>query len=456
MVMEPKLYEAAMEGDIAGLQECMNPEDVQLTANNNTVLHVAVQFDKGSTRVKEILAKMGSSLLCMVNSDGDTPLHIAAGEGRRDAVKDLIDCAKKECNELESGVKVITKMLRKTNKDGDTALHMSIRSVSKNRHVVVKMLTEEDPESSNSANNAEETPLYLAVERQSHFMRKVHCDIVSEIVTTCTLSDYGGPEGRTALHAAVFAQCSYCPKNLCKWKPELTKKADINGWTPLHYAAGIGYTWLFKELFNLDKSVACLRTTDEDGSNTALHIATRQGHKHIMKEILSSNPDCWEMANGRGQNILHIAIEYEQRKIVKFILGKPWRTNLINKKDHDGNTPIHLFATSNNSRLLDLTTLKDIVDLMAINKENMTPLDLVTQSDQYERLLVRAALSARISTSRSKRRRPLHSNLHATGIDHNFYRLGVLRNQVADPKFFLQGTHKTHGFHHSAAGKCWF
>ncbi|KAA8548747.1 hypothetical protein F0562_000431 [Nyssa sinensis] len=383
MVMEPKLYEAAMEGKIDVLRECMNPEYVQLTANKNTVLHVAVQFDKGSTSgVKEILAKMGSSLLCMVNSDGDTPLHIAAWKGRTDAVKDLIDCAKEEGNELESGVKVITKMLRKTNKDGDTALHMAIRSVSWNRDDVVKMLTEEDPESSNSANNAEETPLYLAAERS-------YCGIVSEIVKICTLPACGGPEGRTALHAAVSAGCSDCLKNLYEGKPELTKKADINGWTPLHHAAGLGSTSMVKALLDLDKSVAYLRTKDEDGSNTALHIATSQGKEEIMKKILSSNPDCWEMANGRGQNILHIAIEYEQQKIVKFILGKPWHTNLINKKDHNGNTPIHLFAASNNSRLLDLEKLKGILDLMAFNKKNMTPLDLVTRNDQYEKLLER-------------------------------------------------------------------
>ncbi|KAA8548748.1 hypothetical protein F0562_000432 [Nyssa sinensis] len=41
MVMEPKLYVAAMEGKTDVLRECMNRQDAQLTANNNTVLHVA-------------------------------------------------------------------------------------------------------------------------------------------------------------------------------------------------------------------------------------------------------------------------------------------------------------------------------------------------------------------------------------------------------------------------------
>ncbi|KAM1587644.1 hypothetical protein ACFX10_026774 [Malus domestica] len=54
------------------------------------------------------------------------------------------------------------KLIRKTNNKKDTALH---EAVLFNYFGVVEILTKEDPEFSYSANDAGETPLYLAVER---------------------------------------------------------------------------------------------------------------------------------------------------------------------------------------------------------------------------------------------------------------------------------------------------
>jgi ankyrin repeat protein len=83
-----------------------------------------------------------------------------------------------------------------TNEEQDTALHEAARNM---RSHVVEILTKEDPEFSYSANVHGETPLYIAVSSWGQEREKV----IDEILTNCISVDYGGPNGRTALHAAI-------------------------------------------------------------------------------------------------------------------------------------------------------------------------------------------------------------------------------------------------------------
>jgi ankyrin repeat protein len=108
-------------------------------------------------------------------------------------VKFLIDCAKALPTDPESGVTEAKKMLRMTTEEQDTALHEAARN--RRRHVV-EILTKEDPEFPHSANVHGETPLYIAAASSWGTW------VIDEILTNCISVDYGGPNGRTALHEA--------------------------------------------------------------------------------------------------------------------------------------------------------------------------------------------------------------------------------------------------------------
>ncbi|KAG6736021.1 hypothetical protein POTOM_060812 [Populus tomentosa] len=89
-------------------------------------------------------------------------------------------------------------MLRMTTEEQDTALHEAARN---RRSHVVEILTKEDPEFSYSANVHGETPLYIAAASGRGQERE---KVIDEILTNCISVDYGGPNGRTALHAAIM------------------------------------------------------------------------------------------------------------------------------------------------------------------------------------------------------------------------------------------------------------
>ncbi|KAI8004210.1 Ankyrin-1 [Camellia lanceoleosa] len=170
----------------------------------------------------------------------------------------------------------------------------------------------------------DETPFHIAV-------RGEHLDIVKALIECAKRLDQevesgGGAteemlraqnkDNDTALHIAVQSWLNLeSTKLLLEWKSDLIKETDEYGWIPLHYAARCGNKDGVKRILENDKSVAYITTDEEGDEMSALHIAAAHGHVNVMEELLLCCPDCWEMVNGKGQNVVHIAVEMEQREV---------------------------------------------------------------------------------------------------------------------------------------------
>jgi hypothetical protein len=197
--MDPVLFKAAEEGNIGPLKNCLTCLNQLLTPDENTILHVYLGNQTTrpeSTDFVDKILEMCPPLLLQANKKGEIPLHLAARYGHSNVVKVLIDRAKALPTDPESGVTEAQKMLRMTNEEQDTALHEAARNM---RSHVVDILTKEDPEFSYSANVHGETPLYIAAVSINTMWSEV-----DGILGNCVSVDYGGPNGRTALHAAIM------------------------------------------------------------------------------------------------------------------------------------------------------------------------------------------------------------------------------------------------------------
>ncbi|KAJ9159281.1 hypothetical protein P3X46_024797 [Hevea brasiliensis] len=400
--MDAKWYNSAAEGQINLFKHYTGPLDLLRTPNKNTVLHVYITAVQNETEesiefVKLVISKC-PSLLAEPNIRGETPLHIAARFGHNNIVEFLIHSIKKaQYEDLERGAEVSTsdKMLKKTSTDEDSALHEAVRN---NHPQVVEILIRENPEFANITNAAGESPLYLAAVRESN-------STASKILEICLSPAYTGPKARTALHEAVISGDADLTRKILDKNSSLTRDQDKEGWTPLHYASYFNLLPIVEMLLEDDnKSAAYI---GDNYGKTPLHLAILNGNSHlkVVEKIMSVCPDCCDLTDNRGRNVLHFAVESGSFKGMRLITEKPSLANLINQKDEKGNTPVHLVAAFGFEDCC--LTEHHLVDKKAVNNKNLTALDVVLETKHKSKLPLPGLTARFLKNAGYKRGRPV-------------------------------------------------
>ncbi|TXG72194.1 hypothetical protein EZV62_000773 [Acer yangbiense] len=134
-----------------------------------------------------------------------------------------------------------------------------------------------------------------------------------------------------------------------------------------------------KALLECDVSTAY--TGDKHRKMTPLHIAIGRGY--IPDEIISRCPDFCDLVDERRWNVLHFAMLSLNREALKVLLKEyPLIRNLINNKDVDGNTPLHVLVTFRAHLLWEIKDMvEDIkLDLSVVNNQNMSVVGLIGPS----------------------------------------------------------------------------
>ncbi|KAG2245628.1 hypothetical protein Bca52824_085256 [Brassica carinata] len=340
--MDWRLLTAAAKGEtnLLALANFHHSDFDKVTPHNNNLLHIAAKHQR--LDFAAAILDLRPSLLLGENNNGDTPIHVAASVGSFQVLQLLLSSAN-----LDIENRGITKqLLRTTNKQNDTALHVALKS----GHVdVSKLLSEQDTGLLDMANNNNESPLYLAIERGLF-------DIADHILATSPSVSSTGPKGMNALHAAVdsdIVSAGFLTK-LMETRPEMIKEVDSMGWTPLHYSVWLGKVEMTRLCFNK--------------TSRLLIYQIRKANIDAYRELVGSCPYVWELVDGKGRTSLHSAVMSRQRGIIDCILQMPdISLHLLNESDVDGNTPLHLSVR---------------VDKRVVNRDQLTAAELFYSQKQ--------------------------------------------------------------------------
>ncbi|KAI3868212.1 hypothetical protein MKX03_022895 [Papaver bracteatum] len=433
--MNYNLYEAIKSGNIDQLIQIVGNDDGILsqmkTHLNNNSLHVAVQYNQ-EVCVREI-CKRCPSLLLEQNFEGNTPLHIGARLALPSIVEVLLNCVShmiqiNEEEDIEKGrlgeesiqndtteeekelspslsITKLQQLVRMVNKKKDTALHEAMRM----REVpnIVKLLLNADRSYEYFANDAGETPLYLAVRHGEY-------NLVSELADKLPSLAYDAPDGRTILHKAVHSDHPGKMLDvLLKKVPQIVKEVDKIGRSALHYVAVSGSPLLAIKLLDADPSIGYIQ--DKHGM-TALHyvargIYNRPAKEHIdfMDNVIQRCPDSWELVDNEGSNFLHVAAKNKRSEVIKYVFDKKSTymvNNLISSRDNYGNTPLSLLVLKGEQYYRCAVTRKCIDIFMHDSRVKATAnyfmcyREINSQADYYKR--VRNSLNETSEERRNK------------------------------------------------------
>ncbi|TKY56994.1 Ankyrin repeat-containing protein [Spatholobus suberectus] len=402
-----KVYHLVHGGALRDSRDFSNATQTRTPVLESTMLHIAAWH--GNNEVVDLVAKQAPKLLFSRNKNDDTALHVAARAGHISTVEKLLeaysnfqrpeiakawiefmglnDKLEVDNYDEETNVKDLIHLMKLKNNQGNIMLHeamMCSRSNGSNIFQVLEPYEAQDDIGEslsgscykfalNTTNSANQSVLYLAVEAG-------HMETVIRILEKCHENEM--PQGLSPLVAAIMKRDEDMLSTILGKREEWIHLKDTHERLPLHYAASTGY--LEGVVHLLEKCKSCSNQKDHYDF-LPLHLASHGGHVEVVEELLKYCLDTSEMLDKSGRNILHIAARSGKYEVVRYILLTPELEGMINQKDMEGNTPLHLASKWCHPKTAYALTWDDRVDLGLVNQHKQTALDFVNAVYQSQK-----------------------------------------------------------------------
>lgn len=153
-------------------------------------------------------------------------------------------------------------------------------------------------------------------------------------IDACALDRYR----RTPLHDAAHCGCANAVRALIKRSDINVNAADVDRWTPLHFACHASADAVKALLAARNLNVNAV----EVGGWTALHMAARYGYSRVAKlhvPTIDVNAGRARAENIDERTPLHLAVKFNHHAMVKVLVAV--RIIHVNAADNVGRTPLH-------------------------------------------------------------------------------------------------------------------
>ncbi|XP_057474280.1 ankyrin repeat-containing protein At2g01680-like [Actinidia eriantha] len=205
----------------------------------------------------------------------------------------------------------------------------------------------------------------------------------------------GAQDGTLLGNNPLVVACEHskenCAREIIRLQPQFAwGKNQQNGYSPMHFSCENGLITMVKELTKVDPELCRLK---DNHSRTPLHVAVMKGNEEAIRVIVTACPESLKMLTCIRETALHLALNHNQCgsfEVLMEEIQKHKQEDLLNWKDHEGNTVFHISTSKKQVQILELLvhpTNGPLVEVNARNRQGFTALDLHYQnySDRVDR-----------------------------------------------------------------------
>ncbi|XXG71089.1 hypothetical protein AAC387_Pa07g0421 [Persea americana] len=183
----------------------------------------------------------------------------------------------------------------------------------------------------------------------------------------------------TPLHLAALYGRVNLVREMLSQNGELALELNSLRQSPLHLASARGHVAVVKEILNANPGACFVR--DRDGM-IPLHVAAIKGRVEVLEELVNANKATVFLLTESGEPILHLCAKNNKFEALMKLVDMVEDANLVNLRDQEDNTVLHLLSAKENSEVIRFLLIKkkkglDLnLNLNAVNMDGFTPLDV--------------------------------------------------------------------------------